>query len=240
MSPVASRWEVPRKSVGSGWVRVTSQPAVDCSSGPRVPRGRRRRWRGRRAGRRRRGRRSRGRRAVRRPRSPRPWRGGGSGGRPGGPARPAPPTGPTRFHSIGRRWRRSRASAISCAPADGRHAQRQRERLRGERGHQWCAVPAQGLVGQQGRPTERLDPGVAGGGVEVGPVGGQLELAELAFAEFSFVVAGELEHSAGVEVADLVLLPDRGAHGSSQASTTDTRGRESPVSTGVSGIVTYL
>jgi len=79
-----------------------------------------------------------------------------------------------------------------------------------------------------------------GGGVEVGPVGGELELEELAFAELSFVVAGELEHSAGVEVADLVLLPDPRAHRSTQAPTTDSRGRESPVSTGDSRIVTYL
>jgi hypothetical protein len=48
--------------------------------------------------------------------------------------------------------------------------------------------------------------------VEVGPVGGELELAELAFAELSFVVAGGFEQAGGVEVTDLVLLPDRGAH----------------------------
>ena len=51
MSPVASRWEVPRKSVASGWVRVTSQPASLRSRGPRGSRGRRPRWLGRRAGR---------------------------------------------------------------------------------------------------------------------------------------------------------------------------------------------
>ena len=37
-----------------------------------------------------------------------------------------------------------------------------------------------------------------------------------------FGVGGGLEHTGRVEVADLALLPDRGAHGSSQAPTTDT------------------
>ena len=42
----------------------------------------------------------------------------GLAGDPAGlPGRHLQPT--TRFHSSGRRWRRSRASAISCAPADG-------------------------------------------------------------------------------------------------------------------------
>ena len=119
------------------------------------------------------------------------------------------------------------------------HAQRQRERLRGERRHRRGAVPAERLVGQQGRPTERLDTGVGGGGVQVGPVGGELELAELAFAELSFVVAGELEHSGGVEVADLVPLPDRGAHGIKPSIDHRQSRPESPYPQGISGIVTH-
>ena len=60
-------------------------------------------------------------------------------------------------------------------------------------------------------------------------MGGQLELAELAFAEFSFVVAGELEHAARVEVADLVLLPDRGAHGTQAKHRPPTVEAENPL-----------
>ncbi len=168
MSPVASRWEVPRKSVASGWVRVTSQPAWASSS--------RSSWflgvvggdglgdepvddHGAAGGR--------GRRAVRRPRSPRPWTTGGSGGRRGGPARPAPPSRATRFHSSGSRWRRSRASAISCAPAEGDMPNANANGSGVNAATSWGAVAAQRLVGQQRRPTGCLDTGVVqwrGGG----------------------------------------------------------------------------
>ena len=112
------------------------------------------------------------------------------------------------------------------------HAQGERERLGGERRHQRGAVTAQRLVGQQGRAAGGLDAGVGGGGVQDRPVVGQRSLRNAARRSASFGLDGGFEHAGGVEVADLVLLPDRGAHGTSQASTTDTRGRESPVSTG--------
>ena len=120
------------------------------------------------------------------------------------------------------------------------HAQREGERFRGERRHGRCAVAAQRLVGQQRGTAERLDPGVGGGGVEVGPVRGQLELAERGSSFGLFGLGGGFEHAGRVEVADLVPSRTVVLMGPSQASTTDTRGRESPVSTGVSGIVTYL
>ena len=93
------------------------------------------------------------------------------------------------------------------------HAQRQRERFRGERRHQRCPVTAERLIREEGRTTERLDTGVLSGGVQVGPVGGELELAERGPAFGLFGLGGGFEHAGGVEVADLVLLPDRGAHG---------------------------
>ena len=121
------------------------------------------------------------------------------------------------------------------------HAQRQRERFGGERGHGRGAVPAERLVGQQGGTAERLDTGVGGGGVEVGPVGGELELAERALrvrlcslsAAASSTPAGSRSPTS-YSSRTVVLM------GLSQASTTDSRGRESPVSTGDSRIVTYL
>ena len=69
---------------------------------------------------------------------------------------------------------------------------------------------------------------------------GELELAELAFAELSFVVAGELEHSAGVEVADLVLLPDRGAHGTKSSIDHRHSNASEPLVHKGKVIVTYL
>ena len=44
-------------------------------------------------------------------------------------------------------------------------------------------------------------------------MGGELELAERGPAFGSFGLGGGFEHTDRVEVADLVLLPDRGAHG---------------------------
>src|SRR4029079_8907736 len=125
-------------------------------------------------------------------------------------------------------------------PGRRRHAQRQRERFGGERRHGRGAVATKGLVGQERRPTGGLDTGVMGGGVEVGPVGGELELEELAFAELSFVVAGELEHGARVEVADLVLLPDRGAHGTKSSIDHRHSTPQNPLSTRGKSIVPYL
>ena len=90
-------------------------------------------------------------------------------------------------------------------PGGWGHAQRQRERFGGERRHGRCAVTAERLVGEEGRPAERLDAGVGGGGVEVGPVRGQLELAERGPSFGLFGCGGGFEHTGGVEVADLVL-----------------------------------
>ena len=87
------------------------------------------------------------------------------------------------------------------------HAQREGERFRGERRHGGCPVTAERLVGQQGRAAEGLDPGVGGGGVQVGPVGGELELAERGSSFGLFGLGGGFEHTGGVEVADLVLAP---------------------------------
>ena len=70
-------------------------------------------------------------------------------------------------------------------------------------------------------------------------MGGQLELAERGSAFSQFGVGGGFEHASGVEVADLVLLLDRGAHGPGQASTTDTRRPQNPLSTREKSIVTY-
>ena len=240
MSPVASRWEVPRKSVASGWVRVTSQPAwasffpvfvglgvvggdgvgdepVDDHGAAGAAVGElfvdpdRRGLR----------------QAV-----------GLAGDAAGLPGRHLQPGHAFPEH----REAVAQVEGVGDQLCPGRrgHAQGEGERFRGERRHRRCAVAAERLVGQEGGAAERLDPGVGGGGVEVGPVGGQLELAERGSSFGSFGCGGGFEHAGRVEVADLVLLPDRGAHGTSQASTTDSRGRESPVSTGVSGIVTYL
>ena len=71
-------------------------------------------------------------------------------------------------------------------------------------------------------------------------MGGELELAERGAAFGLFGFGGGFEHAGRVEVADLVLLPDCRAHGSSQASTTDTRRPQNPLSTREKSIVTYL
>ena len=237
---MASRWEVPRKSVASGWVRVTSQPARASFS--------RSSWVLGVVGRDRLGdetvddHRAAG--AAVGELFVDPDRGGlgeavGLAGDPAGlPGRHLQPghAFPEKREPV------AQVEGVGDQLCPGRrgHAQRQRERFGGERRHGRGAVAAERLVGQEGGTAEGLDPGVGGGGVEVGPVGGELELAERGSSFGLFGLGGGFEHAGGVEVADLVLLPDRGAHGTSQASTTDTRGRESPVSTGDSGIVTYL
>ena len=117
-------------------------------------------------------------------------------------------------------------------PSGGGHAHCQRERFGGERRHGGGAVPAERLVGQERRPTGRLDTGVGRGGVEVGPVRGELELAERGASLGLFGFGGGFEHAGGVEVADLVLLPDRRAHGTkSSIDHRHSRASESPVST---------
>ena len=116
---MASRREVPRKSVASGWVRVTSHPAwasfsrSSCSSGSYMAMA----W-------------ATSRSTITGPQVPRSascsstqiaavldrrwvWRATRRACQAGTSNRP------TRFQRRGRRWRRSRASAISCAPADG-------------------------------------------------------------------------------------------------------------------------
>ncbi len=103
--------------------------------------------------------------------------------------------------------------------AAGETADRDRERLGGERGHRRGAVATQRLVGQQdveGGSTGGLDSGVGGGGVQVGPVRGEAELEELAPAELALVVPSRLEHPGGVEVLDLARLPDHRAHGTTK------------------------
>ena len=120
------------------------------------------------------------------------------------------------------------------------HAEGEGERFRGERRHGRCAVAAQRLVGQQGGPAERLDPGVGGGGVEVGPVRGQLELAERGSSFGLFGFGGGFEHTGRVEVADLVLLPDRGAHGTKPSIDHRQSRPQNPLSTRGNSIVTYL
>ena len=114
------------------------------------------------------------------------------------------------------------------------HAQRQRERFRGERRHGGVPSPPSDSSASRAGPTEGLDTGVLVAGWRSAQWAASWSLRNSRSRSSRSSSRGELEHSAGVEVADLVLLPDRGAHGPSQASTTDTRGRESPVSTGVS------
>ena len=94
------------------------------------------------------------------------------------------------------------------------HAQRQRERFRGERRHR-PGCRRRPVTRRPGAPRLRTSRHrCRSGGVEVGPVGGEPELEELAFAELSFGCRRAASSTAaGVEVADLVLLPDRGAHG---------------------------
>ena len=67
--------------------------------------------------------------------------------------------------------------------------------------------PAERLIRQEGRTAERLDPGVGGGGVQVGPVGGELELAERGLSLGLFCGGGGFEHTGRVEVADLKPSP---------------------------------
>ena len=214
MSPVASRWEVPRKSVGSGWVRVTSQPAWAVVLPVFVvPRGRRRRWPGRRAGRRSTG-----------PQVP----------------RSATCSSTQIAAALGRRWvwratRRACQAGTSnrrhafpqqgepvaevegvgdqLCPGRGGHAQRQRERFGGERRHSGVPSPPSDSSARSAAPPNVSTPVSVSGGVEVGPVGGELELAERGASFGLFGLGGGFEHAGGVEVADLVLLPDRGAHG---------------------------
>ena len=198
---------------GLGVGEVTSQPARDGLRGPRGPRGRTWRWLGDEPVDDRRGRRWCGRRVVRRPRSPPPWTAGGSGGDAAGlPGRHLEPT--RRFQSIGWRWRRSRASAISCAPADGDMPRASANSSGVNAATAGVPSPPNDSSARRAGSTERLDPGVGGGGVQVGPVGGELELAERALRSALFgLAAASFEHGDRVEVADLVPLPDRGAHG---------------------------
>ena len=69
---------------------------------------------------------------------------------------------------------------------------------------------------------------------------GQLELAHAGSTFGLLGFGGGFEHGCGVELPDLALLPDRRAHGTSQASTTDTRTAQNPLFTRGKSIVTYL
>ena len=130
----------------------------------------------------------------------------GLAGDPAGlPGRHLQPT--TRFHSIGRRWRRSRASAISCAPADGDMPSASANGSGVNAATAGVPSPPSDSSASRAGAAERLDPGVAGGGVEVGPVGGELELAERGSSFGLFGLGGGFEHAGRVEVADLVLAP---------------------------------
>ena len=165
-------------------------------------------------------------------------RGGGSGGRPGGPARPAPPADHTRFHSSGRRWRRSRASAISWAPAEG---DMPRARANGSGVNAATAgvpSPPSDSSARRAAPPDVSTPVSAVAGWRSAQWAASWSLRNAARRSALFGFGGGFEHAGGVEVADLVLLPDRGAHGSSQASTTDTRWPQNPLSTRGKSIVT--
>ena len=72
-------------------------------------------------------------------------------------------------------------------------------------------------------------------------MGGELELAERGSSFGLFGCGGGFEHAGGVEVADLVLLPDRGAHGTKPSIDHRQSEAQNPlIHKGISGIVTYL
>ena len=240
MSPVASRWAVPRKSVTSGWVRVTSQPALDWSSRSLWSSGSEAAiaW-------------ATSRSTTTGPQEVRSatcsstqiaaalgnrwvWRATRRACQAGTSNRD------TRFHRSGRRWRRSRASAMHCAPADGDMPERQRERFGGERRHQRGALAAERLIRQERGSAERLDPGVLSGGVEVCPVGGESNLRNAARRSICSASVAASSTPAGSRSPTSYSSRTVVLMGLSQAPTTDSRGRESPVSTGDSRIVTYL
>ena len=108
--------------------------------------------------------------------------------------------------------------------------------LRCERRHRGCPVATEGLIGGQDvqcRPAGGLDPGVGGGGVQDRPLVGQAEAADLDPAGLDLDGCGFGEHAGGVEVSDLDSLSGCRAHGTSQASTTDSRRPQKPLSTRV-------
>ena len=92
----------------------------------------------------------------------------------------------------------------------------------------------------EGLPGRSLDAGLGGGGVQDRPLVGQLELAQRRSSFGAFGLGGRFEHAGRVEVADLEPLPGYRAHGTSQASTSDTRTAQNPLSTRGKSIVTYL
>ncbi len=81
------------------------------------------------------------------------------------------------------------------------------------------------------RAARGLDPGVGGGGVQDGPLVGQQQAADLDPAGLDLDPCGFGEHAGGVEVSDLDPLPGCRAHGTTQASTTDSRRPQKPLST---------
>ena len=72
-------------------------------------------------------------------------------------------------------------------------------------------------------------------------MGSQFELAERGPSFGLFGCGGGFEHAGGVEVADLVLLADRGAHGTEPSIDHRQLEAENPLyPQGILGIVTYL
>ena len=114
---------------------------------------------------------------------------------------------------MGRRWRRSRASAISCAPADGDMPNANANGSGVNAATSGVPSPPSDSSASRAAPPKVSTPVSAVAGCRSAQWAASWSLRNAARRSALFGFGGGFEHAGGVEVADLVLLPDRGAHG---------------------------
>ena len=143
----------------------------------------------------------------------------------------------TRFQSRGRRWCRSRASPISWAPAAGERP-RFNAKVSGVNAAT-AGVPSPPSDSDLVSTPRAAPPGVATpvsgvAGLEDGPLVGETELQQRGAAFGQLGLGGGGQDTGGVEVARiqvLEVLDGCRAHGTSQASSTDSRSGPAPTFT---------
>ena len=172
------------------------------------------------------------RRACRRPTSHRPSAGVGSAGRPVGPARRGPGRGGP-FPQLG-----VAVQQVQCVG----HQVPGRGRCPAHRGGQasganaaTAGVPSPPSVSSASstptRAARGLDPGVGGGGVQDRPWEASARRRTSIRRDSISTRCGFGEHAGGVEVSDLDRSPGAALIGLAQASTTDSRRPQKPLST---------
>ena len=119
----------------------------------------------------------------------------------------------TRFQSRGRRWRRSRASAISCAPADGDMPNANANGSGVNAATNGVPSPPSDSSARRAGPPNVSTPVSVVAGCRSAQWAASWSLRNAACRSALFCGGGGFEHTGRVEVADLKRLPDRGAHG---------------------------